>query len=117
MSTRIRNITGGAVTLPSPYRGILPPGIGTILSDSVSTVIANFGGVISVADVFDIGPTTEAGVAANDPAPASSVPNYSNTTRPSAASVPVGSEIFNTDDNAPNYSDGADWRDADGNIT
>jgi hypothetical protein len=43
---------------------------------------------------------------------------YSNITRPNASTVPKGTEIFNSDDNAPNYSDGvAHWYDASGNIT
>lgn len=42
---------------------------------------------------------------------------YSNTTRPAATSVAAGTMIFNTDDNAPNFSDGTNWRDADGVIT
>jgi hypothetical protein len=42
---------------------------------------------------------------------------YSNLTRPAATIFPVGSWIFNTDDNAPNYSDGTVWRDANGDET
>ena len=44
-------------------------------------------------------------------------PAYSDATRPSATAVPVVSSIWNTDDNAPNYSDGAGWRDAAGAST
>ena len=43
--------------------------------------------------------------------------SFSNATRPSPASVAVGTMIFNTDDNAPNFSDGTNWRDAVGTIT
>ena len=42
---------------------------------------------------------------------------FSNVTRPSPASRPAGTAIFNTDDNAPNYSDGLFWRDSTGVIT
>jgi hypothetical protein len=42
---------------------------------------------------------------------------YTNATRPSAASVRRGFQIWNSDDNAPNYSDGSSWRDAAGNVT
>lgn len=42
---------------------------------------------------------------------------YSNTTRPSAALFPAGFQIWNTDDNAPNFSDGTNWRDAVGILT
>lgn len=44
-------------------------------------------------------------------------PAFSNTTRPAAAAWPLFSPIWNTDDNAPNFSDGTDWRDAAGVIT
>lgn len=37
--------------------------------------------------------------------------------RPDPDSVPVGTIIYNTDDNAPNYSDGTNWRDATGTLT
>lgn len=44
-------------------------------------------------------------------------PSESNTSRPDASLVTPGTAIWNTDDNAPNWSDGTYWRDADGNIT
>lgn len=40
-----------------------------------------------------------------------------NSTRPSASDFEAGAYVWNTDDNAPNWSDGTDWRDAQGNIT
>ena len=42
---------------------------------------------------------------------------FDNTSRPDPATQLTGQQIFNTDDNAPNYSDGADWRDSDGTLT
>ena len=42
---------------------------------------------------------------------------YADATRPSAASVAVGTAIFNTDDNFSNISDGTNWRDPTGAIT
>jgi hypothetical protein len=42
---------------------------------------------------------------------------YSNATRPAASSVPAGTLIDNTDDNAPNKSDGTNWRDMMGAVT
>lgn len=43
---------------------------------------------------------------------------YANTTRPAASLFLAGFQIWNTDDAAPNYSDGdGNWRDAVGNIT
>lgn len=43
--------------------------------------------------------------------------SYTSATRPAATSVAVGTAIFNTDEAAPQYSDGSVWRDAAGNIT
>jgi len=45
------------------------------------------------------------------------LPSYSNDDRPDASTVTVGLQIWNTDDNAPNWSDGEHWRDAEGRIT
>lgn len=45
------------------------------------------------------------------------VKTYTNTSRPEANRVSVGTMIFNTDDNAPNWSNGTSWVDASGNIT
>lgn len=41
----------------------------------------------------------------------------SNATRGAASAYSAGMMIWNTDDNAPNWSDGSAWRDAAGNIT
>lgn len=43
--------------------------------------------------------------------------SYDNTSRPDADTVVRGTSIFNTDDNAPQWSDGTNWRDATGNLT
>lgn len=40
-----------------------------------------------------------------------------NAGRGSAATAGVGAMIWNSDDNAPNWSDGTNWRDAAGNVT
>lgn len=43
---------------------------------------------------------------------------YTNASRPAATAVAVGTHIYNTDDNAANYSDGAAWRSVvDGLVT
>jgi hypothetical protein len=42
---------------------------------------------------------------------------YSNTTRPTASTLPAGTMIFNTDDGAPNWSNGTNWVDASGDLT
>lgn len=44
-------------------------------------------------------------------------PAFSDGSRPAADTVPVGGMIWNSGDNAPNFSDGANWRDASGAIT
>lgn len=45
------------------------------------------------------------------------MPAFSCATRPDPESVGPGFQIWNTDDRAPNYSDGVDWRDATGLLT
>jgi hypothetical protein len=47
----------------------------------------------------------------------SALKSYTNATRPAATAVPTFSAIWNTDDNAPNWSDGAAWRDSAGVVT
>lgn len=47
----------------------------------------------------------------------STMASYTNGTRPAASAVPIYSSIYNTSDNAPNYSDGTNWRDSAGSIT
>ncbi len=42
---------------------------------------------------------------------------FTNATRPDATVFPAGTVIFNSDDAAPNYSDGTIWRDAAGVAT
>jgi hypothetical protein len=42
---------------------------------------------------------------------------YADATRPAAANVPIFSAIWNTDDDALNWSDGTNWLDATGAIT
>lgn len=46
-------------------------------------------------------------------------PNHTFTdgNRPAASAYAAGSYIYNTSDNAPNWSDGTNWRDAAGNVT
>jgi len=48
---------------------------------------------------------------------ASAGPSYTNGTRPAANTVPLFTSIWNTSDNAPNWSDGTNWRDGAGVIT
>lgn len=43
--------------------------------------------------------------------------SYNDTTRGLASNFTVGAMIFNTDDSAPNWSDGTHWRDAMGHET
>lgn len=45
------------------------------------------------------------------------VASYTDATRPAASAVPAGTQIWNTDDGAPNWSDGTDWVDAAGTTT
>lgn len=45
------------------------------------------------------------------------LPVYTDGTRPAANTLTAGSSIWNSSDNAPNYSDGTNWRDAAGAVT
>lgn len=46
------------------------------------------------------------------------LPTFSNSTRPSPTDLAAGTPIYNTDDTAPNYADGAgNWRSAAGALT
>jgi len=51
------------------------------------------------------------------PAPAPSLSSCTNATRPAANAVGIYTAVFNTDDGAPNWTDGVNWRDSAGNIT
>lgn len=42
---------------------------------------------------------------------------YTNATRPAATTMPAGGMIWNSDDAAPNTSDGTDWKDSAGSTT
>jgi len=44
-------------------------------------------------------------------------PAFSDTSRPSASDWPIFAAIWNTDDDALNWSDGANWKDAAGVTT
>jgi len=67
-------------------------------------------GTITLAFTLETGDSEALGFG---PVPVS----YSNTTRPDADTVPTFTAIWNTDDEAMNWSDGTDWRMADGSIT
>lgn len=43
--------------------------------------------------------------------------SFTNLNRPNANTFRPGGKIWNSDDNAPNYSDGTAWRDAVGTPT
>ncbi len=42
---------------------------------------------------------------------------FTNATRPDPSTLPAGTVIFNSDDAAPNWSDGTAWRDSAGSPT
>lgn len=62
--TMVRNISGGAITLPPPYTGIIPPGVAVIIDDVSSAVAAALyivpetSNLLTVSDVSDANPTT-----------------------------------------------------------
>jgi hypothetical protein len=45
------------------------------------------------------------------------LPVFTNATRGAASAWPAFTPIWNSDDNAPNWSDGTVWRASDGTIT
>lgn len=45
------------------------------------------------------------------------LPVYAQLDLPDPSTLPIGSLVWNSDDNAPNYADGGVWRDAAGQIT
>ena len=72
-------------------------------------------GTITLAIVSEAGDTVHAETLDKDAyAP---LPVHTNANRPLPAEVPVGTLIHNTNDNAPNVNDGANWRDMAGVIT
>lgn len=42
---------------------------------------------------------------------------FTNADRPDAATLPPGTQIWNSDDKAPQWSDGTAWRDSSGTLT
>ncbi len=50
----IRNITGGGITLPSPYSGMLPPGKGVIVEGDPDEVTTHLGGADSINGVLEV---------------------------------------------------------------
>jgi hypothetical protein len=50
----IRNITGGGITLPSPYSGTLPPGKGVIVEGDPDEVTTNLGGADSINGILQV---------------------------------------------------------------
>ena len=52
--TSIRNISGGAMPLPSPYGGMLPAGKSAVVIDTPEQILANLGGPDFVPNVVDL---------------------------------------------------------------
>lgn len=62
--TMVRNVSGGAITLPPPYTGIIPPGVAVIIDDDSNAVAAALfvvpetANLLTVSSVSDANPTT-----------------------------------------------------------
>lgn len=62
--TMVRNVSGGAITLPPPYTGIIPPGVAVVIDDLPNNVIAALfivpgtSSLLTVSEVSDGNPTT-----------------------------------------------------------
>lgn len=60
----VRNVSAGAITLPPPYTGIIPPGVAVIIDDIPANVIAALyvvpetANLLPVTEVSDGNPTT-----------------------------------------------------------
>ena len=52
--SKIKNITCGGLTLPSPYSGTMPPGLAVIVEGTVDEVIANLGGDASIRGIMTV---------------------------------------------------------------
>lgn len=110
----IQNISTSQVYIRDLYDS-LEPGETVVLQRSLGQLGAMFGlhealtaGTISLVSLV----TTPA-----EDTFGGTAPSYSNTTRPAATGLRAGFMIWNTDDNAPNFSDGTSWRDANGLLT
>lgn len=62
--TLIRNVSPAAITLPPPYIGIIPPGVGVVVAEPTNEVIAALFAVpeaenlLTISEVSDANPTT-----------------------------------------------------------
>ncbi len=73
---------------------------------------------------FSVGVCVESGAAVGElcsvfltPQSSAALEVFDNASRPGPTTVNIGTCIYNTDDSAPNYSDGTIWRDAAGVAT
>jgi hypothetical protein len=84
--------------------------VGTLYADQMR---GNLGTVISLGD-HEL--TTTGCLTANTVTATVvlELPTYNDSTRPTASTLTAGSAIYNTDDSAPNFSDGTQWRSATG---
>jgi hypothetical protein len=116
MIVTITNASSSQVHIPA-YGKVLEPG-GTVQTSRSMADIDGDGSLkaLVVAGDVTLAFTAEAGddiVAGFGMVPA----QYNNAGRPAAGDVPAFTFIWNTDDNAPNWSDGTAWRDAAGVVT
>jgi len=114
MSTRITNLTSGPASLPSPYRGIIAPGRGAIVSDSPPVVAEHFGGAVVIEGLFRLDWVTEPGQPQFNPAPTHNL-IFANEAARDAYSAKEGDSAI-VGDIHQHYSNG-EWHNADGSST
>lgn len=116
MQVTITNISASPVYVGNIYKSLNPAGFVTTrrtLSDldrdqQLKKDVVN--GVLTLGFATELGDNAALG--------SSDVPRqFSNATRPAPTTVPTFTFIWNTNDNALNWSDGVNWRDAAGVIT
>ncbi len=113
--TKIVNSDTGTINLPIAIGGgTLLAGASTVVPydiQTVGTAMADSGIIRYNMSSTDAGGSSSGSISSTPGA------SYSNALRPAASAFNIGAAIWNTDDNAYNYSDGHSWRDSAGNLT
>lgn len=112
--TKIVNSDVVTISIPSGLGGgSLVAGASTTVAFDIQTV----GAAMSAAGIIHYGMSSVDAGGASGSISSNPGASYSNVLRPAASAFSIGAAVWNTDDNAYNYSDGTNWRDAAGNIT
>ncbi len=110
----ITNLTSSPVLVQELYASV--PASGTLATERTQSDVlgmSSFLTSVAAGDLSYVITYSDEELAAG----LAGAPIFANVDRPDSSSVATGLEIYNTDDTAPNYSDGTDWRDAAGSLT